>query len=701
MAAVVAMQGNVTMATAAEFFDAFFASLAGNGVVDYAMAVARGKVRDRADWWAPVLFSRLKRGRAWYQPEFGAESAPWQALVSQIKNEHCTPVVGPGLSSRIIGTRQEVARRWVERWQMPLAPHNLDDLAKVAQYLKVFYAKGCSRRSLRRASSPSFGSSTRCSSRRSCAVANLEKIYEVAGEWLRQQPDDPYTALAKLPLPIYITTGWNRLLEAALDEVGRPPIVEFFDRTTGRVVAPAREQPSVEHPLVYHLFGHFGDDESLVLSEDDYFQWLTAWIKQSSTIPDVVKTAMTSRLLPVPRLSARRLGTSESFSKPTKSFEGSEQLRDNVHVGVQLNPESSSSNRKPRRTTSSGSSTTTRSQSSGARRNGSCPSSTERQAWMCRPPGRSASGTIPTSDHTRSTRGSTLFGRDREATDTDGSADRRANRAAPCAERRGQDFADTSRDHSGSSRHERFGDSAALAGERTARSWTSSPNRYVWSAVVGLLNSGPMTPPSQEATPTSLRTRCACARNDAIADHVLIFDQFEEILSLIRPTGTGKKSSSTKSVRCSRTLIVGCSFSRCQDYMGGLDRFLGQVPTHFETRFRLDFLERETQAIAAIRGWQSVQACTSTKMRPTFCCATSQRSRCNVRVMIRSRSWARTWSPCTCRSCATACGRRSGRSIRRDSIESNASTSCTSATSTPSLVTSTATPWPTSPVRRV
>ena len=36
--------------------------------------------------------------------------------------------------------------------------------------------------------------------------------------------------------------------------------------------------------------------------------------------------------------------------------------------------------------------------------------------------------------------------------------------------------------------------------------------------------------------------------------------------------------------------------------MGGLDRFLGQVPTHFETRFRLDFLERETQAVAAIRG---------------------------------------------------------------------------------------------------
>jgi CHAT domain/SIR2-like domain len=342
VAAVVAMQGNVTMATAGEFFDAFFASLAGNGVVDYAMAVARGKVRDRADWWVPVLFSRLKRGRAWYQPEFGAESAPWQALVSQIKNEHCTPVVGPGLSSRIIGTRQEVARRWVERWQMPLAPHNLDDLAKVAQYLKVFYAQGLLPTELKtcliaefREQHPTLISEELRESR------DLEKMYEVAGEWLRQQPDDPYTALAALPLPIYITTGWNRLLEAALDEAGRTPIVEFFEwnRTRARRRARVREQPTVEHPLVYHLFGHFGDEESLVLSEDDYFQWLTAWIKQSSTIPDVVKTAMTRRSLLFLGYQLDDWDFRVVF-QAIKSFEGSEQLRDNVHVGVQLNPES-------------------------------------------------------------------------------------------------------------------------------------------------------------------------------------------------------------------------------------------------------------------------------------------------------------------------------------------------------------------------
>ncbi len=61
--AVVAMQGNSTMTTAAAFVPAFLAELRRNGQVDRAMAVARGAVRERPDWWMPVLFTRLLDGR--------------------------------------------------------------------------------------------------------------------------------------------------------------------------------------------------------------------------------------------------------------------------------------------------------------------------------------------------------------------------------------------------------------------------------------------------------------------------------------------------------------------------------------------------------------------------------------------------------------------------------------------------------------
>ena len=63
--AVIAMQGNVTMKTAEAFMPVFFRELRRDGLADRAMAVARGAVRDRPDWWMPVLFTPLKSGRVW------------------------------------------------------------------------------------------------------------------------------------------------------------------------------------------------------------------------------------------------------------------------------------------------------------------------------------------------------------------------------------------------------------------------------------------------------------------------------------------------------------------------------------------------------------------------------------------------------------------------------------------------------------
>ena len=63
--AVIAMQGNFTMKTAGAFMPVLFQELRRDGLADRAMAVARGTVRDRPDWWMPVLFTCLKSGRVW------------------------------------------------------------------------------------------------------------------------------------------------------------------------------------------------------------------------------------------------------------------------------------------------------------------------------------------------------------------------------------------------------------------------------------------------------------------------------------------------------------------------------------------------------------------------------------------------------------------------------------------------------------
>ena len=149
VSAVVGMQGNVAMKTADAFAAAFFEALANDGIVDRAMAEARRSVADRDDWWAPVLFSRLRSGRTYYRPEFASRGeATWQTLGLQIRTGNFTPVLGPGLADGILGSRQDIARGFVERWQMPLARHSQGDLAQVAQYLRVRSAEGTVRAQL-------------------------------------------------------------------------------------------------------------------------------------------------------------------------------------------------------------------------------------------------------------------------------------------------------------------------------------------------------------------------------------------------------------------------------------------------------------------------------------------------------------------------------------------------------------------------
>ena len=65
--AVLAMQGDISMATLAAFTPVFFTELRRDGQVDRAAAAARAAVAARPDWWVPVLFLRLRDGAIWEQ----------------------------------------------------------------------------------------------------------------------------------------------------------------------------------------------------------------------------------------------------------------------------------------------------------------------------------------------------------------------------------------------------------------------------------------------------------------------------------------------------------------------------------------------------------------------------------------------------------------------------------------------------------
>ena len=63
--AVVAMHGDISVDTADAFAHKFFEELDRDGVIDRSVAVARGTVRTRHDWWKIMLFMSLDSGRLW------------------------------------------------------------------------------------------------------------------------------------------------------------------------------------------------------------------------------------------------------------------------------------------------------------------------------------------------------------------------------------------------------------------------------------------------------------------------------------------------------------------------------------------------------------------------------------------------------------------------------------------------------------
>jgi hypothetical protein len=349
--AVVAMQGNVSMKTVNIFAPTFFAELAKDGIVDRAMSVARRAVLEREDWWMPVLFSRLRSGRTYYTPQFakGSDDA-WEALRLQIRTGDFVPVLGPGLADSIIGSRDDIARSFVERWQMPLAPHSRRDLAQVGQYLHVRYARGAVRSQLTE-HLRNVISKRRDEAEEGDVWSNLpetesplDAFLEVGRRMRKADEGDPYRVAAALPVSLYVTTAWTDLLQDALRERGREPVTRSFawighNSTDSTAASVVDHSPTPQQPLVYHLFGRLADPPTLVVSEDDYFQWFVAWLNRRDPIPSAVQKGLTwSPLL----FLGFRLDDWDFrvLFQSLRSFGGSAQWRENKHTGVQVSPES-------------------------------------------------------------------------------------------------------------------------------------------------------------------------------------------------------------------------------------------------------------------------------------------------------------------------------------------------------------------------
>lgn len=201
----------------------------------------------------------------------------WELLLSRIKRGRCTPFLGAGACAGTLPLGGEIAERWATKYDYPLDDRH--DLARVGQFIGIdqedgMYPKELLRDELAALGPPDFGAA-----------------------------DEPHAVLAELPLPIYMTTNYDDFMVRALRARGKEATRDICRWNRNPAVAGEPSVlgdgfvPTPETPVVYHLHGHFGVPESLVLTEDDYLDFLVAVSQDAKLLPHEIQKAVAGSTL--------------------------------------------------------------------------------------------------------------------------------------------------------------------------------------------------------------------------------------------------------------------------------------------------------------------------------------------------------------------------------------------------------------------
>lgn len=243
---------------------------------------------------------------------------PWPFLVRLISRGKCTPLIGNKISMEFIFGQYDMVQAWAKDIQYPMADRT--NLPRIAQFLSIISGDEF----LAKTEYLEFLKQSLLQQARNGLIDSVDFLdmleeelpvltfSEVASRLrysdFEKNPEHPLFILAQLPLRVYITTSYHTLLEEALKDAGKKPQSDFY-RWSDELEKdeffeespPPGFRPSVEEPLVYHLHGIDSEPTSLVLTEEDYFEFfehISQDLVKSEGIPNTVRRALaTSALL--------------------------------------------------------------------------------------------------------------------------------------------------------------------------------------------------------------------------------------------------------------------------------------------------------------------------------------------------------------------------------------------------------------------
>ena len=241
----------------------------------------------------------------------------WDFIIEQIQRKKFTPIISNQVINNLLFGSHNVVQAWAGDRDYPLA--DSDNLTRVAQFVSV------TQQDLSRAKSGYlyFLKNSLLKLARTEPDANQAFLDQVQGELrgltfsqlaaerlhypdFKKESDNPLSILAALDIPIYITTGHHHFMEAALRAIAKTPRTELYcwreglqDNIPPKYQTDPNFEPDLETPLVYHLHGIDDYPDSLVLTEDDYLEFLVNVTRDFNTedIPSTVRNALSNSLL--------------------------------------------------------------------------------------------------------------------------------------------------------------------------------------------------------------------------------------------------------------------------------------------------------------------------------------------------------------------------------------------------------------------
>ena len=200
----------------------------------------------------------------------------WVLLLDRIENGEFTPFIGAEECSAGVRSSSEIAHELAKRYDYPMKEGD-EDIARVTQYMSI---------------------TDEMSVRNN--VAMVYKNIDQHSDYL--SAEEPHGVLARLPISLYITTNYHSIMTTALKKLHREPRTDWCRRDINvakneSALFDSSYIRSVANPCVFHLFGSVNEPASLVITEDDYLDFLVRTSEERELIPYLLKDAVASNAL--------------------------------------------------------------------------------------------------------------------------------------------------------------------------------------------------------------------------------------------------------------------------------------------------------------------------------------------------------------------------------------------------------------------